>query len=146
MSETKRVIMKVKATAPDGRGVAGYFDHKRMRHGMGFTLSKLEQFSKKWMIPIGWDPEKLKAEQKAAAKRAADAKAKAEAEAEAKENTPEPSMDMTRDELVTIAVGMDIDPPDKANKSEILELIQSAIDLLDGDENEGDDKDDDDNE
>ena len=140
MSETERVIMKVKATAPDGRGVAGYFDHKRMRHGTSFILSKLEQFSKKWMIPIGWDPEKLKAEQEAAAKKVADAKAAEEAKA----NAPKPSMDMTRDVLVAIAVGMGIDPPDKATKPEIIELIQNPPKKDDEEGENDDDKDDDD--
>lgn len=134
---TKIPTLKVEAVAGNSQGYAGVYDNIRRRHGTVFNLRSKDHFSAIWMKAIGWTPERSAAQKK----EEADAKAKIAAsiadadaiasaattpDADADDNgeAPEVSMDMTRDELVVVAMGMDIDPPDNATKADIIALIE----------------------
>jgi hypothetical protein len=138
---TKIPTLKVRAVAGDSLGYAGVYDNIRRRHGAIFNLRSKDHFSFLWMKAIGWTPEQSAAQKKeeveAEAKKAAsiadaDAIASAATIPDGDDNAndngddeaPEVSMDMTRDELVVVAMGMDIDPPDNATKADIIALIE----------------------
>lgn len=133
---TKIPTLKVRAVAGNSQGYAGVYDNIRRRHGVIFNLRSKNHFSAIWMKAIGWTPERSAAQKKeeaeAEAKKAASI-AEADAIASAGntpddegDDTPEVSMDMTRDKLVVVAMDMDIDPPDNATKAEIIELIKGG--------------------